>query len=263
MTCKEKLHIKTHLAYAELKLRLFANNRNAKRDHALDRLHDYWRQAEFPRNTYVAGRRVPVFIDHFGTYCAVGYLMSETGYDNLAQSINRKDRFVFIEELDNWQVDNWLKEHGFSRKEAALIQPTYSEPWPTPTPTPIPNPPVHDTVVIERVSEHVSYNLGDIIMANLAIVTFLFLLACIILALRVVVKRPDPGAKRFKLALLANGALVAVIALIFLPGPFNLSQKETRREVVTCEIGGGSNSTELCRQFEDRTELPEGWRVVE
>ncbi len=79
-----------------------------------------------------------------------------------------------------------------------------------------------------------------------------------------VAKRPDFRVKRLKLAYLASGALIAVIVLIFLPYSFNLSQKEIRKEVVTCELGqNNSNNTELCRQFEDRTELPEGWRVIE
>jgi hypothetical protein len=52
----------------------------------LNILHSYWQRGLFPVNEMHEGRQ-PYFIDKANTYCAVGYLMQQTGGDDIAKEI--------------------------------------------------------------------------------------------------------------------------------------------------------------------------------
>ena len=124
---RERASIQAHLAHCELRLRLATRPDQTARLELLDVLHEYWRAGKFPRNT-AASRRRPVFIDDSGTHCAVGYLMAGTGARRLAQELDRRDRFAYLEDLPSPldpQLRRWLDEHQLSREEATLIQPAY------------------------------------------------------------------------------------------------------------------------------------------
>lgn len=126
----ERLSIQSHLAYCELKLRLRTRPDQIARLRLLDHLHRYWQAGCFPEHRFHTPGRRPVFIDDSGTYCAVGYLMAQSGARGLAAAINRDDRFAYIEDLDLSQhpeIRSWLLEHELSQTEAALIQPTYAD----------------------------------------------------------------------------------------------------------------------------------------
>ena len=157
----EKLSLKTHLAYCEFKLRLATCATQKPRLQVLDRLHHYWRLGRFPSNTFKPNQRWPVFIDNQGVYCAVGYLMSQTGATQLAARLNQANRFVILEEVQSAEVDHWLATHQLKAQEAALIQPGYS----------------YSPSVV-----HTGYNGGDIlvvlasILLNLGLLMPLFML---------------------------------------------------------------------------------------
>lgn len=124
---RERVSIQAHLAYCEVRLRLATRPDQTARLELLEVLHEYWRAGKFPRNTAASGRR-PVFIDDSGTHCAVGYLMARTGAGRFAQELDRRDRFVLVEDLPSPldpQLRRWLDKHQLSREEAALIQPGY------------------------------------------------------------------------------------------------------------------------------------------
>ena len=124
---RERVSIQAHLACCELRLRLATRPDQTARLALLEVLHEYWRAGKFPRNT-AAGGRQPVFIDDSGTHCAVGYLMARTGAGRVAQELDRRDRFVVLEDLPSPldpRLRRWLDKHQLSREEAALIQPTY------------------------------------------------------------------------------------------------------------------------------------------
>ncbi|MEZ5046836.1 MAG: T9SS type A sorting domain-containing protein [Chitinophagaceae bacterium] len=123
--------IQLHLQLVEQSLRKnVPSNLSSKqlinRNNCLSLLHQYWTRGVFPKNTFHA-KRTPYFIDIFGTYCAVGYLIKETGYEQLAQKIHKENNYGYIYELKNKyaEINTWAKEFGFTVDELAWIQPSY------------------------------------------------------------------------------------------------------------------------------------------
>jgi hypothetical protein len=53
----------------------------------LDKLQQYHQAGVFPINDYLPYKN-PIFIDRIGTHCAVGYLMQQSGAEDLAQRID-------------------------------------------------------------------------------------------------------------------------------------------------------------------------------
>lgn len=110
-------------------------DQRANRTHLLNRLGAYADGRRFPQNLVVAGRN-PVFIDPFGTACAVGWLMMESGHAELAESIRDGFNLGYIHEIITdprfaEPVMAWARAHGFTADELAWIQPGYPPalPW--------------------------------------------------------------------------------------------------------------------------------------
>ena len=131
----EQQLIQFHLEQTEMLLR----NRNKadltgaqqkKRQSNLDTLHGYWQAGVFPVNDHYVGKQ-PYFIDKFNTYCAVGYLMQQSGGDDIAKDINRTQNFSYIIDIDHPHLMDWVMESGLSLDELALIQPAYPDATPT------------------------------------------------------------------------------------------------------------------------------------
>lgn len=121
--------IATHLMLVEntLRLRDVSSLSIAQQQHRkalLDELHGYWQAGTFPINSYT-NYKTPVFIDAQGTHCAVGYLMQQSGNDELAQTINRNEKFAYVHEITTEGVGAWADKHGFTVDELAWIQPGY------------------------------------------------------------------------------------------------------------------------------------------
>ena len=132
----EELWLKSHLAYVEQLLRAAPDNHLTaaqfrRRSAALDYLRAYWQAGIFPHNTTHRGRRTPVFIDHSGRICAVGYLVEKTAGLPLAEAVSRTYRYAHIDEMDMPALDKWAERNGFTRRELAMIQPAYC--WRLPT----------------------------------------------------------------------------------------------------------------------------------
>jgi hypothetical protein len=96
----------------------------ANRTLLLNKLNGYWKAKQFPINDYLTYKS-PVFIDRFGTHCAVGYLMQQSGYENLAREIDGKQKFAFVHDIKVDGVGAWAQEQGFTIDELAWIQPGY------------------------------------------------------------------------------------------------------------------------------------------
>lgn len=90
----------------------------------LCQLNEYWRAGVFPINDYVT-YQTPVFIDRQGTHCAVGFLMQQSGAEDLAQKINTEQKFAYVHEIKVSGVKAWADKHGFTIDELAWIQPGY------------------------------------------------------------------------------------------------------------------------------------------
>ncbi|MBC7744700.1 MAG: hypothetical protein H7096_06320 [Flavobacterium sp.] len=125
----KNLRIKTHLAYAEKLLRKSETSymnpqMRKKRKKSLDHLHDYWVAGAFPKNY---NRKVlsPCFIDKNGNICALGYLIEKSVSRQMAENINKEYKDHATANMNSAIINKWVKENGFSKEEAAIIQPFY------------------------------------------------------------------------------------------------------------------------------------------
>lgn len=125
----DDVRIEAHLAHVVDRLRQadvghLTEPQLARRLHCLELLRSYRDAGDFPRNSYVSGRR-PVFVDRDGRLCAVGYLIAQTAGWHVTEEIARTHRLAYIEEIERPEVARWAVEHGFELRELAMIQPTY------------------------------------------------------------------------------------------------------------------------------------------
>ena len=123
-----------HLWCAELELRLVDTQALApavrkERARNLDRLREYRRRGEFPRNRHDPNRNAPCFIDNEGQQCAVAYLMHASGDEAPALKVAKVANFARIREMYFSELNTWTSESGFTKAELARIQPAYA---PTP-----------------------------------------------------------------------------------------------------------------------------------
>jgi hypothetical protein len=95
----------------------------------LNTLHDYWEQGTFPINDNHLNRQ-PYFIDNYGTYCAVGFLMKQSGADAIARRISATQNYFHLFDIADRDLLTWAAGSGFTLEELALIQPEYGDPWP-------------------------------------------------------------------------------------------------------------------------------------
>jgi hypothetical protein len=125
----EQQLIQLHLQETEKMLRkrdvndLTASQKENRSNH-LDVLHRYRLAGVFPVNDQHANRQ-PYFIDKFNTYCAVGYLMQQSGADAMARSIHDKQNFSYLSDIHHPALMDWVEHSGLSFSELALIQPGY------------------------------------------------------------------------------------------------------------------------------------------
>ncbi len=108
-----------------------------RRQRLLDALDAYAGRGIFPQN-HVLPFRNPVFIDPYGTACAVGQLMIESGHRDLAERIDREQEPAYVADLlasaaFGGSIARWAGDHGFTAEELAWIQPGYPPtiPWST------------------------------------------------------------------------------------------------------------------------------------
>jgi len=121
--------IRTHLTLVEQYLRETTPKdldatQLANRLRSLDNLHRYCKRGVFPKNLYHKVR-TPYFIDDFGTACAVGQLIIESGHADLANKISRENNYAYIEDMNYPELGVWAKENGFRVEELKWIQPSY------------------------------------------------------------------------------------------------------------------------------------------
>jgi hypothetical protein len=130
----ETARVRTHLATVEAELRskdvsALAPAQREARLRNLDVLHEYWLHGVFPVNTDFPGRRVPYFVDRYGTRCAMAYLIDQSGRGDLVARIAAHHNNAYIRDLeDDVELGAWLRDNGFTAAEAARIQPAYRSP---------------------------------------------------------------------------------------------------------------------------------------
>ncbi len=121
--------IQLHLSLVETTLRkrstsglTEAQRRNRAR--CLDYLHSYWQEARFPQNEDY-NYRTPIFIDRHDNFCAVGYLVKSSGYEEVSRKIAAQTNLAYVHEMNYPELTAWAEAHGFTKDELAWIQPGY------------------------------------------------------------------------------------------------------------------------------------------
>lgn len=99
----------------------------ANRQQCLDILNAYWKSKVFPQNKKY-DFRTPIFIDQYNTFCAVGHLMKESGFEHIACEISKEDNLIYVRDIKNRKAADWMSWAGFTMEECAWIQPAYSNP---------------------------------------------------------------------------------------------------------------------------------------
>lgn len=88
-------------------------------------LRSYMSAARFPMNVFRPGL-CPVFIDPWGTHCAVGHLIATSGHQELATRINNEHQLDFLRDIKTEGLSEWQLSSGLTFDELALIQPQYA-----------------------------------------------------------------------------------------------------------------------------------------
>ena len=128
-TLNEQQLVQLHLSEVEKLLRsrsvgALAQQQRVNRIKNLDVLHEYLLAGIFPVNTGHYNRQ-PYFIDDNNNYCAVGYLMKQSGADDMARDIHRTQNFSYLKDIHHDKLLNWVQQSGLTMDELALIQPGY------------------------------------------------------------------------------------------------------------------------------------------
>lgn len=89
------------------------------------RLRRYQRRGLFPVNEHVADRAAPVFVDNYDTACAVGHLMRESGWAAEVAAIESEHNLIYVTDVVEGAVVEWVATSGLTQEEAAVIQPAY------------------------------------------------------------------------------------------------------------------------------------------
>lgn len=159
-------YIQKHL---ENVLQILASNPTAhlsceqleSRTHLTELLRDYREAGLFPMNYYRAVR-IPVFIDEHQTHCAVGYLLQQTGYDEVAQRIANANNYAWVREINDPALPVWQAASGFTMDELKLIQGAYDSympmAWLQPNKTEVPQKP--EVIVRNFSGEAIDYVAG-------------------------------------------------------------------------------------------------------
>jgi hypothetical protein len=103
---------------------LLTKDQLAMRETLIRVLKSYRDRGLYPINEFVY-ERVPVFIDNYNTYCAVGYLMQQSGWDELARRISADNNLAWVKDIRIPEVLDWQGLSGFTLDELKLIQGAY------------------------------------------------------------------------------------------------------------------------------------------
>ncbi len=126
----EQFRVRNHLRIVERELR----NKNTshlspelqrRREENIARLHEYWTTGVFPKNPDFFDRRIPYFKDHLGTPCAMAYLIEESGHRDLVNAVASTNNHVYINDIHDGPVLDWINQSGLTKAEAARVQPAY------------------------------------------------------------------------------------------------------------------------------------------
>ncbi len=96
----------------------------ASRLQLIELLDGYRIAGNFPIN-YYREERIPVFIDGHNTHCAVGYLLQQTGHEDMARRIAAADNYAWLKDIHDPEFPAWQEASGFTVEELKLVQGAY------------------------------------------------------------------------------------------------------------------------------------------
>ncbi len=97
----------------------------ARRASLLEHLRAYIDAGQFPVNE-LSDEPTPIFVDRWGSRCAVAALLDATGHSDLVEEVARTRNRARVHELVSERAfAQWLAFHGLDASEAARIQPAY------------------------------------------------------------------------------------------------------------------------------------------
>lgn len=94
------------------------------RMHLVKLLDAYRLAGDFPIN-YYKDKRIPIFIDPNNTHCAVGYLLQQTGHEDVALRISAANNYAWVKDIHDKGLLEWQRSSGLSLEELKLIQGAY------------------------------------------------------------------------------------------------------------------------------------------
>jgi len=126
----EDERIRNHLENTEVQMRKvdcsnMSDEMKLAREEKINLLHEYWKMGKFPINTEHKQKYLPHIKDEFGTPCAMAYLIEESGDKQLVQELQKTNN-VFIEDVHEGKLIDWIITSGITKEEACQIQPSYS-----------------------------------------------------------------------------------------------------------------------------------------
>lgn len=98
------------------------------RENIIRLLNEYWMQKQYPLNTDFPMLRLPHIKDKFGTPCAMAYIIEKAeGIANpqLVKTLNETVNNVFIKDVNEGPLIEWIDKSGITKEEACQIQPSY------------------------------------------------------------------------------------------------------------------------------------------
>lgn len=69
--------------------------------------------------------RTPYFVDDYGTNCAVGQMIWDSGNEDLVRKISAEYNYDYIKDIKTEGLVEWTEKHGFLVDELKWIQPGY------------------------------------------------------------------------------------------------------------------------------------------
>lgn len=87
----------------------------------LTRFRAYQQKGAFPSNTY-DGRKLNVWLDEQGRFCAAASIMIASGKADLAQQIAEQNNFIRLGNVKQGPVMDWILTSGLTQDEIAAIQ---------------------------------------------------------------------------------------------------------------------------------------------
>lgn len=126
----EDERIRNHLENTEVQMRKvdcsnMSNEMKQAREEKIKLLHEYWMMGKFPINTEYPMKRLPHIKDEFGTPCAMAYIIEESGDRQLVEELQETNN-VFIKDVNDGKLIDWIITSGITKEEACQIQPTYA-----------------------------------------------------------------------------------------------------------------------------------------